>query len=46
LWEALEEYGAAQGTLIVQEGAPQVLERDGRSVQVVPAWQWLMGEGA
>lgn len=43
LWEGLEERGLEEGTLIVQDGLPATLERDGRRIRVVPAWRWFLG---
>ena len=43
LFEAMEEYGVDRSTIIVGEGEERVLERDGKTVECVPAWMWFLG---
>lgn len=42
LWEALDEGGLAEGTLIVADGDDAVYERAGMRIVQVPAWKWFM----
>lgn len=45
LWEAMEETGLDRSWLIVGDGPRRTYEQDGRAVEQVPAWQWLLGVG-
>ena len=42
LWEAMDETGLDEGTLIVGNGKPAIYEQDGRRINQIPAWQWLL----
>lgn len=46
LWEALEESGLDEATLVVLDGKAMSHERNGKRVNQVPAWKWLMGSQA
>ena len=41
LWEALDETGLVEGTLVVLDGPEKTYERDGKRVRQVPAWRWF-----
>ena len=41
LWEAMRERGCRHSTLIVGDGAAEILEQDGFRIDVVPLWDWL-----
>lgn len=42
LWEAMEESGLNQSTLIVGNGPRQTYERNGNRIEQIPAWQWFL----
>ena len=44
LWEALEESGLEEATLIVGSGDSTEYPREGRRIVQVPAWRWLLSE--
>ena len=41
LWEALDETGLDEGTLVLLDGLERTYEQDGRRVRQVPAWRWF-----
>lgn len=42
LWEAMEEYGVAEATIIVEEGTEEKIERRSTVIHCVPAWKWFL----
>lgn len=42
LWEAMEENGVHQSTLIVADGNAETYEQDGLVVNQIPAWRWFL----
>lgn len=46
LWDAMDEWGLLEGTIIVGSGKEKTIEKEGRSIRCVPAWKWFLGCGA
>ena len=42
LWEALDEHGLEEGTLIAGDGPETTYEQGGRVIRQVPAWRWFL----
>ncbi len=42
LWEALDEHGLEEGTLIAGDGPEATYEQGGRVIRQVPAWRWFL----
>lgn len=42
LWEALDETGLLEGTIVVGDGKYAEYERDGKRIVQIPAWRWLL----
>lgn len=45
LWEAMEELGVREGTIVVGSGTQASYERDGMTIEQIPAWSWLLSTG-
>lgn len=45
LWEAMDEAGIDEGTLIVANGEERTYEQNGKRILQVPAWKWFMRDG-
>lgn len=44
LWETMDEKDLHHSTLVIGEGPVCTYEQDGRSIEQILAWQWLLGE--
>ena len=42
LWEAMEDAGLDESTLIVADGERCMYEDGGRRIMRVPAWEWFL----
>ena len=42
LWEAMGELGVREGLIVVRSGTRARYERDGMSIEQIPAWSWLL----
>lgn len=44
LLSAMQAYGLDEG-LLLTDSQQETVEKDGRRIRIVPAWEWLVGEG-